>query len=172
MQLRRPPKLFRTLLRGIITNRALEVGAAALVVVAIAGCGSRTSYERYVPSSSVAREALDEALSAWKRGDPVASLRLKSQDVAIEVSDSQRSAGRRLDDYEIQGEVAAEGPRSFAVRLVLKEPKHEQSVRYYLVGIDPLWVFQQRDYDLIAHWEACDDEPTDGKQPATAGPAN
>ena len=77
MQRRRPRKIFGTLLRGIITNRVLEVVAAALVVVAIAGCESRTSYERYVPSSSVAREALDQALAAWKRGDPVASVRLK-----------------------------------------------------------------------------------------------
>jgi hypothetical protein len=159
----------RVLLLGSGKSRVLKLAATAMVVAAIAGCRPRTPYERYVPSSSVAREALDEALSAWKKGHPVATLRLKSQDVAIEVSDSQRSAGRRLDDYEIQGEVAAEGPRSFAVRLELKEPKQEQLVRYYLVGIDPLWVFQQRDYDLIAHWEACDDESADGRQPTTAG---
>jgi hypothetical protein len=169
MQRRRPCDIARVLSPGGAKARVLKLAATAMTVAAIAGCGPRTPYERYVPSSSVAREALDEALSAWKRGDPVATLRLNSQDVAIEISDSQRRSGRRLDDYEIQGEVAAEGPRSFAVRLVLKEPKQEQLVRYYLVGIDPLWVFQQRDYDLIAHWEACDDESADDRQPATAG---
>jgi hypothetical protein len=169
MQRRRFREIALALAPGGAKTRALKHAATAMIVIAIAGCGPRTPYDRYVPSSSVAREALDEALSAWKKGDPVATLRLKSQDVAIEVSDSQRSAGRRLDDYEIQGEVAAEGPRSFAVRLVLEEPKQEQLVRYYLVGIDPLWVFQQRDYDLIAHWEACDDESADGRRSATAG---
>lgn len=140
----------------------------ALALVVAAGCGpSASDYSRYVPSEAVAREALDVALAAWKRGEPMGPLKVASSSVSIQVSDSQRKSGRRLADYEILGEIAGEGPRSFAVRLVLDQPRREQQVRYYLVGIDPLWVFQQRDYDGIVHWEACD-EPADEPLAETA----
>ena len=148
---------------------ALAFVALASAFITLAGCSQRTSdYSRYVPSEAVAREALDAALAAWKRGDPVGPLKIASAPVSIQVSDSQRSAGNQLADYEIVGEIAGEGPRSFSVRLVLDQPRREQRVRYYLVGIDPLWVFQQRDYDGIVHWEACDDEQPVGSQVETA----
>jgi hypothetical protein len=94
-------------------------------------------------------------------------LKIASSSISIQVSDSQRKAGRPLADYEIIGEIAGEGPRTFSVRLVLDQPRREQRVRYYLVGIDPLWVFQQRDYDAIVHWEACD-EPAEEPLAETA----
>jgi hypothetical protein len=65
-----------------------------------------------------------------------------------------------LIDYEMLGEVSGEGPRTFVVRLKLDNPVAKREVRYYLVGIDPLWVFRQEDYDALVHWDVCaKDEP-------------
>ena len=39
------------------------------------------------------------------------------------------------------------GPRVYAVKL--KTPKGEQTVKYYVVGIDPLWVYSEPDYKKL-----------------------
>ncbi len=136
--------------------------AACVVLVAVAGCGQAPSgHERYVPSASAARDAVDLTLAAWKRGEPAGAIRRDGAAAGIEVSDSRRKPGQKLVDYQILGEIAAEGPRSFAVKLFLENPRQERSVRYYVVGIDPLWVFNQRDYELIVHWEGCDEDGAD-----------
>lgn len=136
--------------------------AVCVVLVALAGCGQAPlGHERYVPNAATARDAVDEALAAWKRGEPAGSIKRDSAAANIEVSDSRRKPGQKLVDYQILGEIAAEGPRSFAVKLFLENPRQERSVRYYVVGIDPLWVFNQRDYELIVHWEGCEEDEED-----------
>jgi hypothetical protein len=128
-----------------------------MALPAIVGCSKTSSsgYERYVPTVAQAEEALDAVLSAWQRGEPAGPLRLNSAPVRIEVADSTRRPEQRLVDYELLGEVAGEGPRTFAVRLKLDNPSREREVRYYLVGIDPLWVFRQEDYEALIHWDVC-----------------
>ena len=140
---------------------ALWAGAAAAVVALLAasGCGAGSSgYDRYVPSEPAARLALSEALEQWKRGEPPGRLQLESPLVSVEVSDSRRRPGQQLIDYQILGEIAAEGPRSFSVKLFFEHPRQVKNLRYYVLGIDPLWVFNQRDYELIAHWEGCEED--------------
>jgi hypothetical protein len=131
----------------------------SLIVLALmfqAGCARPSSgYDRYVPSVARAEEALEMVLAAWKRGEPAAALKFDSPAVTIQVADSTRRPGQRLLDYELLGEIAGEGPRTFAVRLKLDNPTEARDVRYYLVGIDPLWVFRQEDYDAVVHWQAC-----------------
>lgn len=168
---------------GMFSKRNLKWISSAAVVVALAIALSAAArngrqadaYARYVPSEPLARQALDTALAAWKRGEPVGPLAIGSPSVAIEFSDSQRSAGRRLADYEIAGEIGGEGPRSFSVRLDLDErggdERGGERVRYYVAGINPLWVFHERDYDAVIHWEACDVEPIDAA-PQKAAPRN
>jgi hypothetical protein len=148
---------------------ALWAGAAAAVVALLAasGCGAGSSaYDRYVPSEPVARLALSEALEQWKRGEPPGRLQLESPLASVEVSDSRRRPGQKLIDYQILGEIAAEGPRSFSVKLHLDYPRQEKVVRYYVLGIDPLWVFNQKDYELIMHWEGCEEDEEESENPA------
>ena len=39
------------------------------------------------------------------------------------------------------------------MKLKLSNPTAEKRERYVIVGIDPLWIFRQEDYDLLLHWE-------------------
>jgi len=135
---------------------AKEFVLAAFLLPGLAGCGASSSgYERYVPDSARAQEALDQTLAAWKNGEATGPLKLKSAPIAIQVADSTRRPGQRLVGYELLGEISGEGPRTFVVRLKLDNPVVEREVHYYLVGIDPLWVFRQEDYDAVVHWDAC-----------------
>lgn len=141
--------------------------AAALVP----GCGwRRAGFERYIPDAARAQRALERALAAWKSGEPVGPLALADPAVAIEVADGNRRPGQRLVDYQVVGEVSADGPRCFVVRLTLDQPAQEVETRYYVAGIDPLWVFRQEDYALLMYWENCNEVP--GDSPADAPSAS
>ena len=111
----------------------------------VGGCGgsSNGDYSRYVPSVRSARQALEAALTAWQRGEPAG--KLPSTSPAIEVVDTKRPAGQKLARFEILKEEPGDGPRWFAVRLVL-EPQGEAEARYVVVGNDPIWVFRDTDY--------------------------
>ena len=135
---------------------ALELALSGLLISGEGACTQRSAgYERYVPRAELAQEALDQVMAAWKNGEPVGPLQCNSSPITINVADTMRRPGQRLVDYELLGEVSGEGPRTFVVRLKLDNPAAEHEVRYYLVGIDPLWVFHQEDYDGLIHWEAC-----------------
>jgi hypothetical protein len=41
----------------------------------------------------------------------------------------------------------------FTVKLTLEDPATELKARYVVVGIDPVWVFRQEDYDMLSHWD-------------------
>lgn len=140
-----------------LNRMALGLALATLALFGVAACNQspKSSYERYIPSVARAEAALNEVLTAWKDGQPVGTLKLEAEAVSVEVADSTRVPGQRLVGYELLGEISGEGPRTFVVKLKLENPVAEREVRYYLVGIDPLWVFQQADYDALIHWEAC-----------------
>lgn len=134
---------------------------AVLALVGLAGCGrSSPDYERYIPSAARAQDALEQVLSAWKAGRPAGPLASTFEPITIQVADSRRKPDQRLVDYELLGEISGDGPRTFVVRLKLANPTDQLVVRYYLVGIDPLWVFRQEDFEAVMHWAACatDDE--------------
>ena len=116
---------------------------------ALAGCESRTR-EDYVPEGAAARIALEKALDAWKQGEPPGRI---EGSPAINVGDTHRRAGQRLADYEIAGELPSDEGRLFAVRVQLENPAAEEKVNFLVVGIDPLWVFRQEDYQIVTHWE-------------------
>jgi hypothetical protein len=117
------------------------------------GCdrSPRDEAARYVPSPELAAAALDASLRAWRDGQPAGPVRAQGR--SVEVSDSERLSGRRLKAYAILGPIGLEGPRGFAVRLALDAPPEESTVRYLVVGLDPIWVFRQEDYERISHWE-------------------
>lgn len=133
--------------------------AAPILLLSI--CGFLTgSFEadrgaRFVPSQEVAEAAIQRGLEGWMNGEPAGVI--PGTKPEIQFMDSYRKPEQKLVRYEILGEVAGNAPRCFAVRVTLKPqpdaPETTVRLKYIVVGIDPLWVFRQEDYDLLSHWE-------------------
>ena len=115
------------------------------------GCGPRDRSSEFIPSVSVAESAVKAGMEAWKKGEPAGTVAGTKRPV-IHVVDSERAIDQTLIGYEILGEVPGNAPRCFAVRVQLSNPEKEVRLRYIVVGIDPLWVFRQEDYDRLSHW--------------------
>jgi hypothetical protein len=136
-----------------------------LLAVSFGGCHrGGAGQAKYVPAAERARTALAAVLDDWKAGS--AATVVPSSVGSIQVADTHRPPGRRLQRYEILGEVPNEGgPRLYSVTLSLDNPAEQKKARYLVVGIDPLWVFHQEDYDMLSHW----DHPMHGPETATKG---
>jgi hypothetical protein len=134
---------------GWITLAALVV----CLVAATIGCRSRTA-EDFIPSPEASRAAVQATLDAWREGrreiKPIVS---NGDHVRIELTDNYRTPGRAISEFQILGETPATNARAFVVKLQLTNPTEEVKCRYLVVGIDPLWVFRQEDYDMLAHWD-------------------
>ncbi len=137
--------------RGVFTRRRRQALCLAMAVVFIGCAREPDPFQRYVPASDLARSAIDAALSDWQAGKAPGLIDRLA--VKVHVSDSQRKARRRLEEFEILGEVPATTVRCFAVRLRFSNPEGEEKARYVVFGIDPLWVYRQEDYDMLSHWE-------------------
>lgn len=125
-----------------VLGRTLICGVLALIAT---GCGDGNGgAAKYTPSTDTARQALEAALAAWKRGEPPG--KIAGTAAAVEVADSKRQAGQTLASYEIVGEVPGDGAKRFSVRLKLENPSQERETQYVVVGRDPIWVFGQEDY--------------------------
>jgi hypothetical protein len=116
----------------------------------LAGC-ARNSEKRFIPSEEAARAALETALESWRRGEPHGPV--AGTTPVVHFVDSHHKPGQRLKGFEVQTLAPGEGPRVFTVRLRLEGPADEVRTRYVVVGLDPVWVLRQEDYDMIAHWE-------------------
>ena len=136
---------------AISARRWVRAGmlAASLLVFSPLGC-NRASKERYVPASSLAREALSASLQSWAEGD--GTPRLASGQPGLQFADSLRT-GRTLESFEIVGELPVEEGRRFEVLLTLKDPSGREKAQYIVLGIDPLWVIRLEDYHMITHWD-------------------
>lgn len=148
-------------LRGRL--RLVLLGAA--IGAALAGCRAepKGGVERYIPPSEAARAGVVRAMEGWLAGlSPEASGSTKPM---VHVVDQTRRADQRLARYEILGEMPAENARSFAVRVTYVGADGPEVVRFFVVGVDPMWVFRQEDYETI--WMHEDAPPTD----RVAGPA-
>jgi len=123
--------------------------AAVLLCAAFVGCKTRTA-DDYRPSEELCRQALTAALDAWKSGEPAGRI---EGTPTVQVGDTLRRPGQRLASYEILGETAGDQGRQFAVRIVFTNPAAEEKINFILIGIDPIWVFRQEEYDMVTHWE-------------------
>jgi hypothetical protein len=122
--------------------------ASALVWVVCFGCASK-GYDKFIPSEDKARQALEAALNAWRDGKKPGPV--EGAPMPVQVVDSQWLYGKQLRSYEIVGEEPNDGPRVFSVRLTLQKPAGQQAtVRYYVVGKDPLWIYREDDYKAPA----------------------
>ena len=119
--------------------------------VLLLGCSKRgQSVGDFTPSTDSARKALETALNHWKDGNPPGSF--QDGTPKIEAVDSKwKAAPKQLKGFEIIGEDSRgddAAPRYFKVRLTLTSGV-PQEVRYVVMGIDPLWVYREQDYDDI-----------------------
>jgi len=118
----------------------------------VSGCADRSGdFERYIPESGTAREALEAALNEWRDGQPPGDI--KGSSPAVQIVDTHRRADQRLQQFEILGEVGGDAGRCFSVRLTLVNPSEEQKVRFIVIGISPLWVFREEDFTMLTHWD-------------------
>jgi hypothetical protein len=136
----------------ILLSMVLVCGVLVLAGALLARTGAKgTGYERYIPSEDTAREALTAVLQAWQQGQ--GGEHLTDRLPTVEVVDSHRRPGQKLQGYAILGPVPGDSPRCFAVRLVLDAPHEEVKVRYVVLGLDPLWVMRYDDYEMMAHMD-------------------
>jgi hypothetical protein len=135
----------------VYSHRAGRLLTGMILCLAMLGCRGGDGYDRYVPPIPAARAALDTALHAWQDGAPPG--RIDTVSPVVQVVDSHRPAGQKLLSFEILGEVKGEGPRSFVVRLSLDPPRQEVKRRYCVLGINPLWVLPEEEYEMLTHWE-------------------
>jgi hypothetical protein len=144
------------------------------------GCAPRPGddFERYYPPEAAARRALETGLDSWHDGQLAGTV--LAGDPSVVMVDSHRQPGQKLRRYEILGALPGDGPRRFTVRLTLDEPEEQQRTCFLVVGVNPLWVYRQEDYDMLAHWECAttereprDTRPSSTKQgSSTEGPAD
>lgn len=126
----------------------LSIPLIFLLCLTLAGCSKSTS--SYVPKASAAKDALTLALDAWKNGqsaDPAGKL---PSGATVRAIDSQWTAGAKLTAYEIVQEFPAEtqaAPRKFAVKLTFADGSPPVEAAYFVVGIDPLQVCREQDYE-------------------------
>jgi hypothetical protein len=113
----------------------------------LSGCSRADRSELDIlPQSDRARTALDTALTAWKNGEKIGSL--KGDAYTIQVADRAWTAGKKLTAYEILGSVDKPGPRWFTVRLTMAGAQPKQ-MHYAVFGMDPLQVFSEPDYNQM-----------------------
>ena len=119
--------------------------AAVGALFLVAGCGP-VSTDRYVPAEQTSRQALEAALTAWQNGQKPDEV--TTGPPAVRVVDSWWSAGAKLAQFQIVGEESGSGPTFFSVRLTVKGKSRttERTVRYVVVGRDPLWVYREEDF--------------------------
>jgi hypothetical protein len=153
-------------MRRVDTRRGVQAVAWTLALLGVAGC-SRPGPEQYVPAEPDARQALETVLRAWQDGQAPGPINTATPPVVA--VDTLRRPGQQLRRYAILGEVPGEGPRCFAVRLLLDSPEEEQKARFIILGISPLWVFRQEDYERMIHWE-CNMTTEPERQPSPATP--
>jgi hypothetical protein len=126
---------------------------AVLVVSAAGGCGERRATD-YVPPADTARQALLMVLDAWKSGamaDPAGSV----AGVTVRGMDEHFTSEKRLESYEILEELPSQGvePKKFRVRITHPGMPMPEEVIYLVVGINPLQVFREPDYQKIFSME-------------------
>jgi hypothetical protein len=128
------------------------ISGGLIVLLALAceaGCEGRHSHEDFMPAESTARQALEKALAAWKEGKTAKEIDAKGP--AINAFDLKWRAGEKLDSYEILSTKAEPNkPTWFTVKLNMKSPRREQTVRYVVIGIDPLSVCREEDYNKMS----------------------
>jgi len=118
-----------------------------LILGTLLACGCSKTESDYKPTAIAARDALTAGLNAWKEGKAATDLVSAQGPPVVHFADYQWSGGKRLSNFRVLDEAPKlEGStQMFHVELELAGEK-PQAVEYYVVGIDPLWIMRDRDY--------------------------
>ena len=132
-----------------MVNRLQLPSMIVLLAAFYTGCSGQSS-QSYVPQSDAAEAAVRLALEAWKGGQPAEPAGKLPSGVTVRAIDMDWAAGKRLADYEIVKELPVSveaAPRKFVVKLTFAGVPQPVEATYLVVGIDPLQVFRDKDYD-------------------------
>ncbi len=124
----------------------------ATVLFGAPGCAERVNPDDpMLPDVLTAKKAIEATMVAWKAGRPTGNIEEGSP--RIQVADSFRVPGQMLERHEILGETKSEKSRDMTVKVIFSNPAETQIIRYRVIGIDPVLVIREEDYQLIAHWD-------------------
>ncbi len=126
----------------------LILGAGLLLPLG-AGCGGDSAA---APTGDAARAALDAALTAWSKGAKPGEV--PGTEPKVMVHDTPWSQGQQLASFEILKEdEGAAAEKQFTVRLTLSKPERTEETRYHVLGVNPLMVFRDEDYQRNINME-------------------
>ncbi|APW63740.1 hypothetical protein BSF38_05316 [Paludisphaera borealis] len=132
-----------------LARPAIFTTTALLLLLAGGGCGNGVSAS---PSDEAARAALESALKTWRDGGKPG--KLAGTDPPVEVHDTPWSQGELLGAYEIlKKEEAGATEKKFSVRLTLAKPERTEDVQYHVLGLSPVMVFRDQDYQRNINME-------------------
>jgi hypothetical protein len=137
----------------------LGLVAALPMMSLLTGCGS--SQARFAPTSGEARSSLEAALTAWRDGKPFGPIEATPP---VQVADTAWQAGKQVESFSIGEEQDdGEATKLFVVALKMKKPAGEESVRYYVHGRDPVWVYREEDYKRMINMDNNPQPPSASK---------
>ncbi len=132
----------------------LALVAALPLLSLLTGCGA--SHARFTPTTAEARTSLEQALTAWRDGKPYGTV---AATPPVNVADTAWQAGQQVESFEIGEEKDdGDGTKQFVVAIKMKKPAGDQSVRYFVHGRDPVWVYREEDYKRMLNM---DNNPVD-----------
>lgn len=137
-------------MREQFNRRAAWPAGLGMLLIGLVGCSRQQSYKDYIPSADKARGALEQALTAWQKGQSPGFV--ETETGGIQVMDSRWQAGDKLASFRIvDPEPGGEGPTWFKVKLTMKEPAGDKDVRYVVIGQPKgLWVYREEDYKKLS----------------------
>ena len=90
-------------------------------------------------------------MTAWRDGKPFGPIDAKPP---VQVADSAWQAGQQVESFEIGEEKdEGDGTKQFVVTMKMKKPPGDQTVRYYVHGRDPVWVYREEDYKRMINMD-------------------
>jgi hypothetical protein len=113
------------------------------VAPGLSGCGG--GEDRYIPETSMARDSVTAALQAWQEGQPLQPITMP--EATLNVVDARWQSGQKLESFEILSEAEGQPQPTFVVRQQIAGEQGPVETRYIVVGIDPIYVFREEDYN-------------------------
>lgn len=135
-------------MRATVSSSLLPLLAGGLLL--LAGCSKGGKVEDFTPPSDKAQKALEAALTHLQAGHAPGTV--PGTAPQVQLVDTKSKAGQ-IKGFEVIGEDSPKSessvPRYFKVRLIPAKGS-PQEVRYVVVGIDPLWVYREEDYQSLS----------------------